>query len=361
MASMRGGPGWSRPRGRPRRALAGFGVLSLAAVVMLVLARLYHGYLSDLLMNLGASLIMVAFGYVIFDPLFEEARKARVEEHLRFDHEAFSARVAASRHSVSILETWTGLLEDAHRAGFTDALRTALRAGVEVRMLLLDPDSAAAAQRTEELRHVSVSTLIRDNLRHLYQFAAELEPAQQRRLTVRVYDASPSIQLYQWDDKALISFFPIGVRAYDAPQIEAYLASPWGDFVQGRFDDLWQHDSTRALAEYMTLAVTVRTGGRDLVDCATGYVVWDEDGYYLDGATMVNELTDHGVSALSVQTHRPLGTHGALGSDFSLTRVDEHHSPGRADLAALFSGKYGPLPGDGDATRRIILRLVPAR
>lgn len=360
MASIRGGPGWRRARRRPRRALVGFGVLTLVAVVMLVLARVLRGYGSDLMMNLGASLVMVAFGYVIFDPLFEEARKARVEEHVRFDHEGFCAQVAASRHSVSVLETWTGLLEDAYRRPFLHALRAALRGGVAVRILLLDPDSAAAAQRTEELRHVGVATLIRDNLRHLYRFRGELEPAQQRLLTVRVYDASPSIQLYQWDDKALISFFPIGVRAYDAPQLEAYLASPWGDFVQGRFDELWQHESTRALEEYMTLAVTVRKGRTDLVDRAAGYVVWDEVGYYLDGATMVNELTDHGVSQLTVRTHRSLGAHGASGDRFTLTRVDDHHTPSRDQLVALFASKYGAEPGEAAGARRIILRLEPA-
>ncbi len=75
---------WGR---RPRRTLIGFVALLAVSVGMLVAARLVRGFNSELLLNIGASVVILAFSYVFFDPIFEHARKGRVEERLRFDHE----------------------------------------------------------------------------------------------------------------------------------------------------------------------------------------------------------------------------------------------------------------------------------
>ena len=337
-------------RWRPRRAV-GFAVLSAISAVLLVVAgRSAEGFGRDIWLNLGASMVIVAFSYLIFDPLFEDARKARVEEHLRFDHDAFSANVAASTSSVSILETWTGLLEDRYRPAFLAALQEALERRVVARFLLLDPDSAAADARAEELEHVPVRRFIMDNLRHLDELSRDLPPGSRERLVVRVYDALPSIQLYQWDDKALFSFFPIGVRAYDAPQLEAYVSSPWGEFVRGRFDELWQHESTRGLDEYMALRLVIRLDEADLARCEAPFVRHDTQ-WYVDGSAFVDHLTDHGIGRLSVRTARLED-----GDVFSLLRVSEQE-PTRPELLNLFEAKYGPAPG---ADHRLVLRLVAA-
>ncbi|MGH8931971.1 MAG: hypothetical protein ACRDZO_15450 [Egibacteraceae bacterium] len=323
---------------RPRRTLIGFVALLAVSVGMLVAARLVRGFNSELLLNIGASVVILAFSYVFFDPIFEHARKGRVEEHLRFDHEAFSERVAASHQTVAILETWTGLLEDSHREQFFAALRAALVREVDVRILLLDPDSPPAQQRAAELGHIDVCKLIRDNLRHLHQFRTGLGDPSSSCLSVRVYEASPSIQLYRWDDKALISFFPIGVRAYDAPQIEAYMDSPWGAFVQGRFEELWQHDSTRRMEEYMHVPVTVRLGAAELLRCDAPFVHWNGELRYIDGSAMVDQLIDHPLGQLTLSTRERLGVPD---QPFSLVRVNDHDTPNRAQVLAVFEGKYG--------------------
>ncbi len=339
-------------RWRPRRAV-GFAVLSAISTVLLLLAWWSaEGFARELWLSLGASMVIVAFSFLIFDPLFEDARKARVEEHLRFDHEEFSASVAASTTRIAILETWTGLLEDRHRPAFVAALRGALSRRVTARFLLLDPDSAAAQARAEELEHVNVRRLIMDNLRHLHELSRELPPAARGRLQVRVYDALPSIQLYQWDDKALFSFFPIGIRAYDAPQLEAYIESPWGEFVRGRFDELWQHESTRSLADYMALRLAVRLAEIELTRCVAPFVTYDTDRY-VDGVVLVDHLTDHGIGQLRVRAGE--GPDGELSElDYTLVRVAEQ-DPVRAAVLALFEAKYGLPPGN---EHRLVLRLL---
>ena len=207
---------------------------------MLLAAWRSTGFLSDLLLNLGASVVLAAISYVIFDPLFEEARKARVQEHLSFDQQAFVTRLHRSGRRVRILDTWTILLEQRHREETLSAVRAALANGAQVQLLLLDPDCTAAQQRSEELerQRVDVPRQIRTNLRHLAAFADALDSRLRHRLQVRLYDASPSIQLYQWDGRALISFFPIGKLSFNVPQLEVDMDSPWGGFVHARFQEL---------------------------------------------------------------------------------------------------------------------------
>ena len=211
---------------------------------MLVGAWRSTGFLSDLLLNLGASVVLAAISYVIFDPLFEEARKARVQEHLSFDQQAFVSRLNRSGRRVRILDTWTILLEQRHREETLTAIRAALGNGAQVQLLLLDPDCTAAQQRSEELerQRVDVPRQIRTNLRHLAAFSDALDSRLRQRLQVRLYDASPSIQLYQWDGRALISFFPIGKLSFNVPQLEVDMDSPWGGFVHARFEELWEHE-----------------------------------------------------------------------------------------------------------------------
>lgn len=199
-------------------------------------------------------MVLAAVSYVIFDPLFDEARRARVQEHDRFDQETYIEQVRYAGKNIRILDTWTILLEGGHRGPTLNAIRAALDRGVEVKILLLDPDSSAAQQRADELerRRINVAAHIMENLRHLHEFRDRgIEPRRRAKLRISVYDASPSIQLYQWDGRGLISFFPIGEVSFDVPQLEVDMASPWGQFVDRRFDELWEsEENVRSLDQY---------------------------------------------------------------------------------------------------------------
>lgn len=338
--------------------MAGFAALVALSAVLLVWARAADGYNRDLLLNIGASIVIVAFSYAIFDPLFEELRRSRVEEHPIFDDAEFSAHVASAAASVSIMDTGSHLLEGPGRDRFLRSLQTALGNGVVVRLLLLDPDSAAASQRKEEIRPVKVREVIVDNLRRLNDFAQALDPDGRGRLHVRIYDASPSIHMFQWDDKALISFFPVGVRASAAPHLEVFMGSPLGEFVEGRFDELWRHPSTRRLDEYTSLPVSVRHGRTVLRNCDVHFVTVDDE-CCIDGTPMVDQLTDHGTGPLEVEVSWPLTVNGWSGTVFRLARVDEDSVPDRARVLALFDAKYGRRTIAGPGRGRLALRLIP--
>ncbi|MFG2049989.1 DUF5919 domain-containing protein [Micromonospora sp. NPDC048935] len=343
-------PGWPGRGGRQRRALAVGGPLLVSAALMLVAAWRTTGFLSDLLLNLGASVVLAAVSYVIFDPLFEEARKARVQEHLSFDQQAFVTRLHRSGRRVRILDTWTILLEQRHREDTLTAIRTALGNGAQVQLLLLDPDCTAAQQRSEELerQRVDVPRQIRTNLRHLAAFADALDSRLRQRLQVRLYDASPSIQLYQWDGRALISFFPIGKLSFNVPQLEVDMDSPWGGFVHARFEELWEHEqATLDLERYWSVTVTLRHEDSDVVEVRVPYAT-------VDGQHYVDCRRFRVTGLVTMRAALPPRAPGAAPAVFTLAEPSDGDHPPVAVVKRHFDQKYGH--GDGE---REIYRLVP--
>ncbi|MEV6349129.1 DUF5919 domain-containing protein [Actinoplanes sp. NPDC051851] len=346
-----------------RRTLVVGGILFLASLAMLVVAGSTRGFTSDLMLNLGSSLVLAAVSYLIFDPIFDEARKARVQEHARFDETSFIEQMRDTHRDVRILDTWTILLEGRSRLRTFDAMRKALDHGATIRVLLLDPDSAAARQRADELerRQIDVAAQIMENLRQLHLFRAELDDT--GRLQVRVYDASPSIQLYQWDGRALISFFPIGKLSFDVPQLEVDMASPWGQFVDRRFDELWeQSDHIHSLERYWSLTVTLTQGDEDLDTVAVPYVGADHEVYVDGTGQLANRLAERvlrgaGVASFGARAAWPPRLSGQLADqpapDFELIRLEED-----AGVLALFDRKYGGYPPDRTG-EVFLLRLTP--
>jgi hypothetical protein len=322
------------------------GVTALAAGT-LASAYAVDGFAQELLLNLGASLAFLPPTYLIFAPIFERIRQtaAAIEEHLALDIPGLIRNIERSYSTVCIMETWTGLLEDAHRAAFLRALDVALGNGVTVKILLLDPNSAAATQRAEELGDQPVAELITDNLRHLHEYRRALAADKQVLLAVRVYDASPSVQLYRWDDKAFLSFFPIGKRAYDTRQIETYLANPLGEFAQSRFDALWAAPSTATLDDYLHLAICVHHAAPPPTEHRVPFVR-HENELYVDGTPLFAPLVDHGITALTVQLGPADAPQQRLGQvvTYRMTRV-EGSDPLHAAVRQKFHHKYGGAAG----------------
>ncbi|PWR11706.1 hypothetical protein DKT68_05095 [Micromonospora acroterricola] len=343
-------PGWAGRGGRQGRAFVVGGTLLGVAALMLLAAWRSTGFLSDLLLNLGASVVLAAISYVIFDPLFEEARKARVQEHLSFDQQAFVARLHRAGRRVRILDTWTILLEQRHREETLGAVRAALTNGSQVQLLLLDPDCTAAQQRSEELerQRVDVPRQICTNLRHLAAFSDTLDPRLRHRLQVRLYDASPSIQLYQWDGRALISFFPIGKLSFNVPQLEVDMDSPWGGFVHARFEELWEHEqATLDLERYWSVTVTLRHDDSDVVEVQVPYVT-------VDGQHYVDCHAFRLARPLTVRAVLPPRAPGAAPGVFALAELADGDRTPAATVVRHFDQKYGP--GGGD---RAVRRLAP--
>jgi len=341
---------------RMRRVI---GILSLVAisVALLIWARLSEGFTQDVLVNIGASVVIVALSYAIFDPLLQELRRSQVEEHPDFDSNKFSRSVSTATDMITIMDTGNHLLEGGlNRERFLTGIRAGLHNGARVRIILLDPDSAAARQRAEEIYPVDVRGVIVDNLRYLHLFASALRAPLRSLFDVRIYDASPSVQIFRWDDRALISFFPIGARASASPHLEVQMSSPIGQFVQGRFDELWNHPSTRDLADYIAMPITVFRSSEALATCNVDYVRMGSVAV-IDATPIMEHLADYGINGLTVATESTLDIERSVSElRFSLSRLDHQTMPTRDAVDPLFDEKYGRHEADNHI--RLLIKLT---
>jgi hypothetical protein len=322
--------------------------VTLIAALTLAAAGLTHDFTRDLLLNVGAALALVPPTYLVFSPIFERLRQtaAGIQEHMWLDRTQVTDGVRGSRWTVGLMATWSSMLEEPYRLAFLDALRGALGNGAQVRILLLNPDSYAVAQRTVELDGLDVREQIGDNLRHLYAFAQRLDAAPRRLLEMRIYDASPSMSLYRWDDKVLISFYPLHERVATARQIETYVSNPLGEFAQSRFDELWTADTSRSVEEYMRMPVSVRNSGDTL---ATGHVefVRHADRLFINATPFVAQLMRHGIGLLSACLPTVDGTAALV-----MSQIENCPAEQASQVATLFESKYGEAP-----SRDVIVRL----
>src|SRR5438309_130978 len=181
---------------RRTRYIIVLGALSVATILLLTVAYYSNGYWRDLDVNVAASIIIVIATYLIFNPLIEGVRAASTREHPRLDLDDFIEHIANAGKEVDILDTWTRLLDSHLRERSFSAVREALKNRVNIRILLLDPESKAAEQRTEEIGHrADVPRAIMETLLHLYRFRQELSVSMAEYFEVRIYSASPSVQL----------------------------------------------------------------------------------------------------------------------------------------------------------------------
>jgi hypothetical protein len=320
---------------------------------MLATARAEQDYARDLLVNLGTSLLIVALTYAIFDPVFQELRRSRVSEQPFFDDVRFSRNVAQSTTAVRIMDTGNHILEGRQRDRFLEALAVAIGRGAQVEILLLDPAAKATDQRAEEIPSVDVRTVIVENLRYLHACRSGMSDTHAENLKVRTYDALPAIQLYQWDNRALISFYPIGQRASEAPHLEVDVGSSIGQFASSRFRELWTHDSTMSLDEWWTTRMTFCRDGTLVAERDVRYVEVD-DTTYIDGNQIADLLIDFGrdhITARGKAGIRPIGS----AEDWWMHRLTGDNGV-TVRVIREFDRKYGAIDGRS-AADLVILRL----
>ncbi|MFR9776635.1 hypothetical protein ACL02O_11335 [Micromonospora sp. MS34] len=352
---------WVRGRNallRRRRHVLVLAVLAGGALWMTVQAwrseqRDGQTFLGDLYLNIGAALIMTLLTYLVLNPLFRELQTATIIEHPRLDRDALIQRVGQSREIVAILETFTSMLEGPYTTRFLVALRFALANGAVVKVLLLDPDSPAVRLRAEELRRADTALAINNNLYHFGKLQQQLTPAARSRLQVRLYATAPSVQMYRWDHKAFISFFPVTGKTFDAQQLEAFVSTPLGEFVEDRFTELWETAPLPDLDACLTLRVCLWHSGTELESCEARYVRVDGT-WFISGADLVRNVARHGLSGLSVVLDRP----EVAGEAFTLGEADELEPPEVYHRALqLFRAKYGLDAGE-DTENQVIFNLV---
>jgi hypothetical protein len=146
--------------------------------------------------------------------------------------------------SVTILSTWIPEMN-----GFADAFIEALTNGAHVEILMLHPDSAAAALRSAGLpgtvqarfHENRVRLGVRQCLAVLAAIAGVLDDDVLAQLRVGLYDSLPSVAVYGINDRLLVSVFLHGQLAVDAPQLEICGRDTMlGRNVFGELQSLWK-------------------------------------------------------------------------------------------------------------------------
>jgi hypothetical protein len=166
----------------------------------------------------------------------------------RLIEDDYLRHVARARDEVTILNTW---IPNLHRLeqGLTEAI---INRRVQVKILLLFPNSGVAQLRDEALRTVRDPAL-QENVREgverclsILEFVLKrIGPERRHHLQVRVYNSLPSISVYRADGTYFVSVFLHGQLAIDSPQFEINgTDTVMGAEVQRELDTLWRigHD-----------------------------------------------------------------------------------------------------------------------
>jgi hypothetical protein len=147
-----------------------------------------------------------------------------------------------------------------------------------------------------------------------------------------LYTASPSITVYRWDEKALVSFFPVGKISSQGIQLEITVSSPLGEFVNQRFNTLWTVG--KDLGKFMRLAVTLVDAAVADPNLEVKFVQLD-GRFYVDNSRMVAQMARRRTAATLVYSHYDQQVLNEL------ALVDDTQPELLATLSNQFLEKYG--------------------
>jgi hypothetical protein len=112
-----------------------------------------------------------------------------------------------------------------------------------IQILLLDPNSGAAKQRSHDLEEVNEDTVPHS----IRECRAAIERLNLSRIEIRYYSSLPSFPLYIFDNHAFYGLFPHGMWADHGPWIEVQLRdsenhhTDIGRFLAREFDKVWEN------------------------------------------------------------------------------------------------------------------------
>lgn len=163
-----------------------------------------------------------------------------VSSYTSFPTESISANILASEKKVKILDTWIGYYMEIEKV-----LIPILRKGVAVEILLLNPESEQAIQRSYDIGRISPS-YVKDqiilNLQSLSIIYDRLGKPQ--NLKIRTYDSTPVFTSYTSDKSTFIGFYWRKSNAEKGNYLEVNnLDFGFGQKTKLHFEDLWNSAS----------------------------------------------------------------------------------------------------------------------
>jgi DNA-binding CsgD family transcriptional regulator len=174
---------------------------------------------------------------------FEPTSAGLTAIHMGMPLEQFGTWLRRADERVRVLNTWTGVFMD-----HASALVAAVGRGANVQILLLDPSSAFARQRTLDVyrladRRGADGNEVPHNIRTSIRQIASLEPeirAGPGKLELRLYNLLPSFSIHQSDNAVLVGFFPHATRTTTFPMLEIAHESRLGHQIEKEFNQVWE-------------------------------------------------------------------------------------------------------------------------
>jgi hypothetical protein len=355
-------------RRRMRYGVTMAGLTAVGAGILVWAKVTDDAFSSDLLMNLGATAVGAVVTALVLQPLIERAQTPEVVVHLTFPHGRFLDAMSDTASRVKIMGAWPYGMEPAHRREFLGVLQRSVNARVPAQILILDPSSDAARQRTSDMggRH-DARTVIFDVLLAFHDWSQTLSASAARAFELKVFSALPPARLYLVGNKAICSFFGDSDNR-DGSNVRHYETSVLGGlgyYVSAAFDQLWESPETITLDEHWRLDVIVDWPAgvpADFeADRRSAYVV-DSGGLFLSDQQLLHDLAQIGTGntggRVAVRVRLP---REVVGFDWDgdrplrLAAFDRGRDSRAAGVTEAMNAKYG---SEGPV-RRSLLEIRP--
>ncbi|HLK44267.1 MAG TPA: hypothetical protein VKV34_13065 [Thermoleophilia bacterium] len=235
---------WSR-----RSRLAAFLVL-IALIAGLAAASWSTGFRAgfwpNFLLNSSGDLIGGLVVLFLIEPIVRQAAALQIVQHPRLDYGWFLRRAHTANREIRILDTFSSLFA-ADRDAAIRTLRDAAIRGVNIRVLLMSPNTGASALREFQLRQTMpglwINDRIQENIADFRELAGAILAAGNGHkhgvLELRLYSVAAPFALYGWDDRALFAFLPPHNYSDQSTQLEMGKKSQLGREADDQFEAIW--------------------------------------------------------------------------------------------------------------------------
>jgi hypothetical protein len=160
--------------------------------------------------------------------------------HTKFPTDVFVNRLRRARRNIRVLVIWSSLLYM-----FSEPMKYAMLNGTNVQLLLLNPDSLSARQRSKDLQKEENYTAKRiwENVGVIKQQILDLksEGINPNQVELKFYDATPSRTIYIADESAFVGTHPPRIMSIHSHHTEVFGEdTDLYRSLEKHFNDLWE-------------------------------------------------------------------------------------------------------------------------